>query len=62
MKKIKEVKRRNLIALDLYTNGLYRHKVIQNKKKYNRKKEKTARQLIKECGSFCFNNALKQYL
>lgn len=33
----KQVKRRNLIAKDLLTNGLYRCKIEQSKKKFNRK-------------------------
>lgn len=45
-------KRRNPIAFDLHTNGLYKQQVIQNKKKYNRKKEKMV--IRKELSSFCF--------
>lgn len=34
---LKQVKKRNLIAKDLLTNGLYRCKIEQSKKKYVRK-------------------------
>ena len=51
MKK-KTVKRRNPIAYDLHTNGLYRQKIIQNKKKYNRKKLKNGKELIKNLSHY----------
>ena len=43
----KGLKKRNPIAYDMYTNGLYRHKVIQSKKIYNRKKIKKGERIIK---------------
>ena len=43
----KTIKKRNPIAYDLHTNGLYKPKVIQNKKKYNRKKLKNGKDLLK---------------
>ena len=42
------VKKRNPIAYDLMTNGLYKPKVIKNKKKYDRKKLKKWERIIKE--------------
>lgn len=44
---MKKIKRRNPIAYDLYTNGLYKPKVIKNKKKYDRKKLKNGKELLK---------------
>ena len=37
------IKRRDFMALELYTNGLFHHKVIKSKKIYNRKKLKKVR-------------------
>ena len=51
MKK-KTIKKRNPIAYDLHTNGLYKPKVIQNKKKYNRKKLKNGKELIKNLSHY----------
>lgn len=36
----KAPKRRDMVAYDLWTNGLYKQKVIKSKKIYNRKKLK----------------------
>jgi len=47
MKKQKQIKKRDPMAFDLLTNGLYKPKVMQNKKAYNRKKLKKGRELIK---------------
>jgi len=44
---MKTIKKRNPIAYDLHTNGLYKPKVIKNKKKYNRKKLKNGKELLK---------------
>ena len=44
----KTIKKRNPIDYDLHTNGLYRQKIIQNKKKYNRKKLKNGKELLKQ--------------
>ena len=44
---MKKIKKRNPIAYDLHTNGLYKPKVIQDKKKYNRKKLKNGKDLLK---------------
>lgn len=38
--KIKNIKRRDYIALELYTNKLFRQKIVKSKKLYNRKKFK----------------------
>lgn len=51
MKK-KQLKKRNPIAFDLLTNGLYKPKVIQNKKAYNRKKMKSGKELMKSFSHF----------
>lgn len=37
------IKRRDFMALELYTNGLFKHKIIKSKKIYNRKKLKKVR-------------------
>lgn len=52
MKK-KTIKKRNPTAFDLFTNGLYKQKVIKNKKAYNRKKLKKGKELLK-CLSLIF--------
>ena len=44
---MKAVKKRNPIAYDLYTNGVYKPKVIKNKKKYDRKKLKNGKNKAK---------------
>lgn len=36
----KAPKQRDMVAYDLFTNGLYKHKVIKSKKAYDRKKLK----------------------
>lgn len=36
----KTPKPRNMIAYDLFTNGLYKHKVVKSKKAYDRKRLK----------------------
>lgn len=51
---MKKVKKRNPIAYDLLTNGLYKPKVIENKKKYNRKKLKKGKELLKYLSSYFF--------
>ena len=48
----KTIKKRNPIAYDLHTNGLYRQKIIQNKKKYNRKKLKNGKELLKNLSHY----------
>ena len=48
------VKKRNPIAYDLMTNGLYRPKVIKNKKKYNRKKLKNGKELLKNLSHYFY--------
>lgn len=45
--KTKTIKRRDPIAYDLLTNGLYKPKVIKNKKKYDRKKLRKGKDLLK---------------
>lgn len=45
--KEKVFKKRNPIAYDLFTNGLYKPKVIKNKKKYDRKKLRKGKELLK---------------
>lgn len=52
--KTKTIKRRNPIAYDLLTNGLYRPKIIKNKKKYDRKKLKNGKELIKNLSHYFF--------
>lgn len=42
------IKRRDPIARDLLTNGLYKQKIIQSKKIYNRKKMKSGKEIMKE--------------
>ena len=44
--KVEKPKERNLMAYELWTNGLYKQKVIQNKKAYNRKKMKKGKALL----------------
>ena len=46
-KQMKKINKRNPIAFDLLTNGLYKQKVIKNKKAYNRKKMKKGKELLK---------------
>ena len=43
---IKPKKERNIYAYELWTNGVYKPKVIQNKKAYNRKKMKKGKALL----------------
>lgn len=45
--KIKIPKRRDPMAYDLLTNGVYRPKVVQSKKVYNRKRMKKGKDLLK---------------
>jgi hypothetical protein len=52
----KGLKKRNPIAYDMYTNGLYRHKVIQSKKIYNRKKIKKGKDLLKYLSPLLLSN------
>lgn len=44
---MKPIKKRDPIAYDLLTNGLYKPKVIKNKKKYDRKKLRKGKDLLK---------------
>ena len=46
------IKKRNPIAYDLMTNGLYKPKVIKNKKKYDRKKLKNGKELLKNLSHY----------
>lgn len=48
------VKKRNPIAYDLMTNGLYKPKVIKNKKKYDRKKLKNGKELLKNLSHYFY--------
>lgn len=52
MKKQKQIKKRDPIAFDLLTNGLYKQKIIKNKKVYNRKKIKNGKELLKYLSHF----------
>jgi len=45
-RKIKEVKKRDPIAYDLLTSGLYKQRIVQSKKVYNRKKLKKGKELL----------------
>lgn len=51
--KIKIHKRRDPMAYDLLTNGVYRPKVVQSKKVYNRKRMKKGKDLLKYLSPFC---------
>lgn len=47
MKKQNKIpKRRDPMAYDLLTNGLYKQKIVQSKKVYNRKKLKKGKAII----------------
>lgn len=54
MKKQKQIKKRDPMAFDLLTNGLYKPKVIQNKKAYNRKKLRKGKDLLKYLSPCCY--------
>lgn len=45
-RKLKEVKKRDPIAYDLLTSGLYKQRIVQSKKVYNRKKLKKGKELL----------------
>ena len=45
-------KRRDPIARDMLTSGLYKQKVVQSKKVYNRKKLKNGKELLKNLSHY----------
>lgn len=51
-------KRRDPIAREMLTSGLYRQKVIQSKKLYNRKKLKNGKELLKNLSHYFFGKYL----
>jgi len=53
---VKKIKKRNPIARDLLTSGLYRPRVVQSKKVYNRKKLKNGKELIKNLSHFSLSH------
>lgn len=61
-KKIKEIKRMDIPAMELHLNGLYRMKVIPNKKKEQNNRKKF--NLKKEMSSYLitFNNRGNSYI
>lgn len=48
MKKKVIIKHRDPMAIDMMLSGLYKQRIVQNKKIYNRKKLKNGKELIKE--------------
>ena len=46
--KYKEKKQRNLIAKELFTNGLFKHKVVEDKKKLRKDKSDWKKEIERE--------------
>ena len=48
----KTIKRRDPIAYNMLTSGLYKQRIVKSKKIYNRKKLKNGKELIKNLSHF----------
>ena len=44
---MKKIKRRDPIAYNMLTSGLYKQRIVKSKKVYNRKKLKNGKELLK---------------
>ena len=50
----KTIKRRDPIAYNMLTSGLYKQRIVKSKKVYNRKKLKSGKELIKNLSHYFF--------
>ena len=49
---MKKIKRRDPIAYNMLTSGLYKQRIVKSKKVYNRKKLKNGKELIKNLSHY----------